>query len=125
VVLHDLDLMKCAPTSDRIAEDIMKIVPVLDKIIEAKGGVVPDEYHRTGRRWRRVDDKGDCTLSWKPGVRLGSARPRWSPGLTSWSSRRPTRPLWTRLLLARASRGGGDAGVRCGSAEAKVRFLFS
>jgi len=59
--------MKCAPTSDRIAEDIMKIVPVLDKIIEAKGGVVPDEFYRTGRRWRRVDDKGDCTR--KPGVR--------------------------------------------------------
>jgi len=28
-------------------------VPVLDKIIEAKGGVVPDEFYRTGRRWRR------------------------------------------------------------------------
>ena len=63
--------MKCAPTSDRIAEDIMKIVPELDKIIEAKGGVVPDEFYRTGRRWRRVDDKVDCTR--KPGVRQRKA----------------------------------------------------
>jgi len=55
----------------------------------------------------------------------GSARPRWSPSLTTRSSRRPTRPLWARLLLARASRGGCDAGVRCGSAEAKIRLLFS
>jgi hypothetical protein len=29
--------------------------------------VVPDEFYRTGRRWRRVDGKGDCTR--KPGVR--------------------------------------------------------
>ena len=49
----------------------MKFVLVLDKIIEAKGGVVPDEYHRTGRRWRRIDDKGDCTR--KPGVRQRKA----------------------------------------------------
>ena len=59
--------MKCAPTSDRIAEEIMKTEQVLGKIIEAKGGVVPGEFYRTGRRWRRVDDKGDCTR--KPGVR--------------------------------------------------------
>jgi len=46
-------------------------VPVLDKIIEAKGGVVPDEFYRTGRRYRRVDDKGDCTR--KPSVRQRKA----------------------------------------------------
>ena len=63
--------MKCAPTSDRTVEDIVKILPVLGKIIDAKGGVVPDEYYRTGRRWRRVDDKGDCTR--KPGVRQRKA----------------------------------------------------
>ena len=63
--------MKCAPTSGRFVEDIMKIVPVLDKIIEAKGGVVPDEFYRTGRRYRRVDDKGDCTR--KPSVRQRKA----------------------------------------------------
>jgi len=49
----------------------MKIVPMLGKIIEAKGRVVPDEYYRTGRRWRRVDDKVDCTR--KPGVRQRKA----------------------------------------------------
>ena len=37
------------------------------KIIEAKGGAVLGEFYRTGRRWRRVDDNGDCTR--KPGVR--------------------------------------------------------
>jgi len=46
-------------------------VPVLDKIIEAKGGAVPDEFYRTGRRWRRVNAKGDCTR--KPGVRQRKA----------------------------------------------------
>ena len=59
--------MKCAPTSDRIVK-ILRIVPVLDKIIEAKGGLVPDEFYCTGRRWRRVDDKGDYEQ--KPSVRL-------------------------------------------------------
>ena len=49
----------------------MKIVPMLGKIIEAKGRVVPDEYYRTGRRWRCVDDKVDCTR--KPGVRQRKA----------------------------------------------------
>ena len=28
---------------------------------------VPGEFYRTGRWWRRVDDKGDCTR--KPSVR--------------------------------------------------------
>ena len=63
--------MKCAPTSDRIMEDILKIVPVLDRIIEAKGAVVPDEFYRTGRRCRHVDAKGDCTQ--KPDVRQRKA----------------------------------------------------
>ena len=49
----------------------MKIVPVLDKIIEAKGGVVPDEFYRTGRRYRRFDDKGDCIR--KPSLRQRKA----------------------------------------------------
>jgi hypothetical protein len=86
----------------------MKIVLLLDKIIEAKGGVVPDEFYRTGRRWRRVDD----TAHGSP--ECGSARPRWSPSLITRSLQRPTRPLWTRLLLARASMGECDAGVQCG-----------
>ena len=33
---------------------------MLEKTTEAKGGVVPGEFYRTGRWWRRVDDKGDC-----------------------------------------------------------------
>ena len=48
--------MMLAPTSGRIAEGIMKIAPVPGKIIEAKGGLVPDEFYRTGRLWRRVND---------------------------------------------------------------------
>jgi len=51
--------------------DDMEVVRVLDKIIEAKGGVVPDELYRTGRRCRRVDDNGNCTR--KPGVRQRKA----------------------------------------------------
>ena len=51
--------MKCAPTSDRIAEDIIKIVPMLDKIIEAKGTIVLDENFRTGRRARKMHGEGD------------------------------------------------------------------
>ena len=42
--------MKCVPTSGRIVEDIVKILPVPGKITEAKGGVVPGEFYRTGRR---------------------------------------------------------------------------
>ena len=37
-----------------------KVVFVLKKIIAAHGGVVPDEFYRTGRRHRRVDNKGGC-----------------------------------------------------------------
>jgi hypothetical protein len=59
--------MKFAPTQGRIAEDIANIEPVLEKIIESKGGVVPDEFYRTGRRHRRADGKGGCTR--KPGAR--------------------------------------------------------
>ena len=51
--------------------DDMKVVPVLDKIIKAKGGAVPDALYRTGRRCRRVDDKGDCTR--KPSARQRKA----------------------------------------------------
>ena len=50
---------------------ILKILPMLGKITEARGGVVPDEFYRTGRRWRRVDSEGDCTR--KPSVRQRKA----------------------------------------------------
>ena len=63
--------MKCAPKSDRIVEDIVKIMPMPGRIAEAKGGVVPGEFHRTGRRWRRVDSEGDCTR--RPRVRQRKA----------------------------------------------------
>ena len=100
-------------------------MPVLDKTIEAKGGVVPDEFYRTGQRWRRVDDKGTRASAHgkKPSVRQRKAT------LVS----KPSHPLlaaaYASLMdpaFARAGfKGGGDAGVRCGSAEAKAMFLFS
>jgi hypothetical protein len=41
-------------------EGLLKIEEVLRVIIEAEGAVVPGEFYRTGRRYRRVDAKGDC-----------------------------------------------------------------
>jgi len=52
--------LHCAPTGARMLEDVAKIEPVLEVIVAAKGGVVADEFYRTGRRCRRADDKGDC-----------------------------------------------------------------
>jgi hypothetical protein len=49
------------PSSKRIVEDIQAFPRVLQKIIDAQGCVVPDEFLRSGRRERRLDDKGDCT----------------------------------------------------------------
>ena len=95
--------MKCAPTSDRIAEDIMKIVPVLDKIIEAKGGVC-----RTSSTARAGGGGASTTrLTAHGSPACGSARARWPPSRTTQTSRRPTRPLRTRLLPARASKRRG------------------
>jgi len=74
--------MMCAPTSDCIAEGIMKVVPVLDKIIEAKGGVVPDEFNA----WA---GGGGASTTAHGSPECGSARPRLSPGLTTRSSRGP------------------------------------
>ena len=48
------------PTSERIKEDILAFPRVLDKIIAYKGCVVPDECLRHGKRWARLDKKGDC-----------------------------------------------------------------
>ena len=110
--------MMRAPTSGHIAEDIMKIVPVLDKIIEAKCGVVPDEFYRKGRRWRRVDDKGDCTR--KPKVRQRKATLVASPY-------HPELAAACASLVdpasARASLKGGNAIPVSG--VVKIRFLFS
>jgi len=49
----------------------MKVVPVLGKIIEAKGGLVPGEFYRTGRWCRHVEEKVDCTR--KPSARQRKA----------------------------------------------------
>ena len=43
-----------------IIKDIEHLPRVLEKIIAAKGCVVPDENFRHGRRYVRVDGKGDC-----------------------------------------------------------------
>ena len=59
--------MECAPSGARVVEDVERITDVLRKIIEAKGGVVPDEFFRTGRRGRRSDGTGDLTR--KPTMR--------------------------------------------------------
>ena len=50
----------CAPTSERIMEDIDHLPEVLRKIIAASGCVVPDEFLRRGRRAVRADGKGEC-----------------------------------------------------------------
>ena len=114
-------LVKCAPTSGRFVEEIVKILPVLDKTTEAKGEVVPDEFYLTGRRWRRVDSEGDCTR--KPSVRQRKAtlvaRP-YHPELAAAYA-----PLMGPASARAGLKGGCDVGVRCGSAEAKIRFLFS
>jgi hypothetical protein len=71
-----------APSSERIVEDIFALETVLDKLEEAGGGVVMDEYLRTGRRERRADGKGE--LKNKPRARqrkttLSSANPALHP----------------------------------------------
>ena len=48
------------PTSQRILEDIKALPEVLHKIIDAKGCVVQDLYLRSGRRYHRANDNGDC-----------------------------------------------------------------
>ena len=48
------------PSSARIIEDISNLSGVLEKIIDAKGCVVQDIALRTGRRYRRADNSGDC-----------------------------------------------------------------
>jgi hypothetical protein len=50
----------CAPTGTRVLENVLKIEEVLKVIIKAEGAVVSGEFYRTGRRYRRVDAKGDC-----------------------------------------------------------------
>jgi hypothetical protein len=47
----------CAPTPERIEEDILNWPRICDKIIEAKGVMVPDINFRSGRRVIRTDGK--------------------------------------------------------------------
>ena len=58
----------CAPTSERICEDINGFDHVLDKIIESEGTIVKDEGLRHGRR--AMNHKGDDQLT----TRLRSAQ---------------------------------------------------
>jgi F0F1-type ATP synthase epsilon subunit len=41
-------------------EGVLKIEEVLRVIIKAESAVVPDELYRTGRRYRRLNAKGNC-----------------------------------------------------------------
>ena len=94
---------------------------VLEKTTEAKGGVVPGEFYRTGRRWRRVGSEGDCTRKLRVRQRKATlvATPYHPELVAAYASLMYT-------ASARAGlKGGCGAGVRCGSAEAKIRFLFS
>ena len=47
----------CAPTRERMEEDMLNWSRVCDKIIEAKGVMVPDMNFRSGRRLLREDGK--------------------------------------------------------------------
>jgi hypothetical protein len=49
----------CAFTSAQMLEGVLKTEEVLRVITEAKSAVVPGEFNRTGRRWRRADAKGN------------------------------------------------------------------
>ena len=51
----------CAPTSERICEDINGFDHVLDKIIESKGTIVKDEGLRHGSR--AMSHQGDNQLT--------------------------------------------------------------
>jgi hypothetical protein len=108
--------MKCAPTSGRFVEDIMKIVPVLDEIIEAKGGGVPDEFYRTGRRCRRVDDKGDCTL--KPSVRQRKATLVARPYLLELAA------VYASLIDPASARAGLKGGVMSEILKSALAFCL-
>ena len=60
--------LRCAPTSERICEDINGFDHVLDKIIESEGTIVKDEGLRHGRR--ATNHKGNEQLT----TRLRSAQ---------------------------------------------------
>lgn len=49
-----------APSSERIVQDISKFKFVLQKIINANGCVVRDEALRSGARYLRLDENGEC-----------------------------------------------------------------
>jgi hypothetical protein len=50
------------PTPARIVEDISAFGRMLDVLIAHQGCVVPDEFLRSGRRYRRADDKAQEKL---------------------------------------------------------------
>ncbi len=49
-----------APSSERMVEDISNFSLVLAKIVEAKGCILHDEYLRSGKRYIRTNNKGEC-----------------------------------------------------------------
>ena len=55
----------CAPTPDRVKEDILRWPIVCGKIIEAGGAVVPELNFRSGRRVVRIDHKPGVTRTSK------------------------------------------------------------
>ena len=61
----------CAPTRERMEEDMLNWSRVCDKIIEAKGVMVPDMNFRSGRRLLREDGKATAG----PQGSLGKQKP--------------------------------------------------
>ena len=49
-------------TSTRITQDFKSLPRALDVIIAAEGCIVKDDFHRTGRRSRRSDEKDGLKL---------------------------------------------------------------
>ena len=75
--------VKCAPTSGRIAEDIIRTMPVLEKSSGPRAG-----WCRTGSTARASG--GGASTTWvtaRGGPAYGSVRPGWSPSHGTRSSR--------------------------------------
>ena len=71
----------CAPTRERMEEDMLNWSRVCDKIIEAKGVMVPDMNFRSGRRLLREDGKATA-----PGeLRKTKARKRDRISTVPWN----------------------------------------
>ena len=69
---------KCAPTSERIVEDIERYILVIDKIVEHKGGVVPDflAQHAGCSKRKRKTTEGSRLYTPSTEVKAHRAPPR-------------------------------------------------